>query len=173
MKDGSRVLALNDWDRYEYAKAERLIPPSKKVIASFEIIPGQNDHGMLDIEFQDAKGSAAIRLTFDSTGNLLTKAGYRYKNLVKYEARKLYNITVQLDTDKRYYTVDINGKNSPGIFFAPVDKIERIVFRSGGVRRFPNVDTPTDPMYESLPNAGEPGRKVTFFIKSLTTKTSK
>jgi len=174
MNDGTKALSLKDWDRYEYAKAERLIPAGKKVTAEFTVIPGQNDKGQLDIEFQDGKGSAAIRLSFDSAGYLHAKAGYRNRNLMKYSAGATYKIRVDLDTDKRFYTVNVNGKElSPGIFFAPVHKVERIVFRTGDVRRFPNADTPTDPMYESLPDAGEPGASAAYFITSLKTTTVK
>ena len=174
MSDGTKALSLKDWDRYEYAKAERLIPAGKKVTVEFTVIPEQNDKGQLDIEFQDGKGSAAIRLSFDSAGYLHAKAGYRNRNLMKYSASTTYKIRVDLDTDKRFYTVNVNGKElSPGIFFAPVHKVERIVFRTGDVRRFPNADTPTDPMYESLPNAGEPGSLASYFITSLKTKTVK
>jgi hypothetical protein len=77
---------------------------------------------------------------------------------------------VDVDTDKRFYKLTINGKTTQGLFFAPVEKVERIVFRTGGVRRFPDADTPTDPMYESLPGAGEADQKATFFITSLVTK---
>jgi len=174
MSDGTKALSLKDWDRYEYAKAERLIPAGKKVTAEFTVIPEQNDKGQLDIEFQDGKGSAAIRLSFDSVGYLHAKAGYRDRNLMKYTAGTRYKIRVNLDTDKRFYTVNVNGKDlSPGIFFAPVHKVERIVFRTGDVRRFPNADTPTDPMYESLPDAGEPGASAAYFITSLKTTTVK
>src|SRR5437660_11070683 len=73
--NGVKALALKDWDRYEYAKAERVVPSSKKLITEFIIVPQQNDKGQLDIEFADAKGTAAIRLSFDSTGYLRSKSG--------------------------------------------------------------------------------------------------
>ena len=170
LKDGSRVLSLSDEDRYEYAKAERLVPSSKKLFATFTITPQQNNFGMLDIEFQDAKGTAAIRLTFDSSGSLHSKSGYRNKNLIKYEPGKDCRITIDIDTDKRFYTLNINGKTSSALFFAPIDRIERVVFRTGEVRRFPDADTPTDPMYESLPEAGTPVRKAVFLIPCFSAK---
>jgi hypothetical protein len=41
--------------------------------------------------------------------------------------------------------MNIDGKEiSPGLFFAPVLSVKRVVFRTGGVRRFPDADTPTD-----------------------------
>jgi hypothetical protein len=79
------------------------------------------------------------------------------------------NIRVEWNVDTRFYTISINGKNpSNNIFFAPVESIERIVFRTGGVRRFPDADTPTDQMYD-LPKGGESAPQATFHIKSFVT----
>ena len=173
MSDGTKALVMQDWDRYEYAKAERLLPPSKKMVSEFTVIPQQNNNGQLDIEFQDAKGTPGIRLSFDSAGELISKAGYRNKSLLKYEAGKEYKISVELNTDQRMYTVTINGKKeSAALFFAPLESVSRIVFRTGGVRRFPDADTPTDPLHEAVPNAGEPDQKASFFVRSLVTKSN-
>ncbi|HEY9003480.1 MAG TPA: six-hairpin glycosidase [Mucilaginibacter sp.] len=170
MPDGTKALALNDRDRFDYAYAERVVPESKKLVADFTIVPGQNNTGMLDIEFQDAKGHAAIRLTLDSTGTFFAKAGYRNKDLLKhYDANAPYHIILKLNTDTRFYTVNVNGKDlSPNLFFAPVSSVRRIVFRTGGVRRFPNADTPTDQSYD-VDHTGNPAKPAVFFIKSFKT----
>jgi hypothetical protein len=169
MQNGTKTLTLRDSDPFDYAKAERVIPASKTSNAMFSIVPAQNNHGQLDIEFQDAKGNAAIRLSFDSSGMLTSKAGYRNRGVTKYNAGEEMNIRVEWNVDTRFYTISINGKN-PGnnIFFAPVESIERIVFRTGGVRRFPDADTPTDQDYD-LPKAGASAPLATFYIKSLVT----
>jgi len=173
MADSTKVLSLKDWDRFDYAKAERLVPSSKKLLAEFSIVALQNNHGNLDIEFQDAKGTPGIRLSFDSVGAFTTKAGYRNKNIMQYKPGETYKIAVELDTDTRFFSVTINDKKElPGaLFFAPLDAVERIVFRTGDTRRFPDADTPTDPMYEALPHAGEAVQKAGFLIKSLITRT--
>lgn len=169
MPDGSKALTLSDWDPFDYAKAERVIPDSKLLTASFSVTPAQNKNGQLDIEFQNAVGAAAIRLTFDSSGVLFAKAGYRNKDILKYEAGKTYNIEVSLNTQNRFYTVKINGEiKMRNLFFAPIHSVRRIVFRTGGVRRFPNADTPTDQDYD-LPHAGDSTKKATYFIGYLKT----
>jgi hypothetical protein len=43
-----------------------------------------------------------------------------------------------------------------------------VVFRTGGVRRFPDADTPTDQDYD-LPKAGEQVKPAVFYIKSFKT----
>lgn len=172
-RNGIKALTLKDWDPFEYAKAERVIPASKKLVTEFTIIPEQNNTGWLDIEFLDAKGSPGVRLSFDSTGNFLTKAGYRNRNLMKYEAGKEYVIRVELNTETRFFYTTVNGKElPPGLFFAPLSSIERVAFRTGHVRRFPDADTPTDQDYD-LPNSGEKTKEAGYSILSFKTTGTK
>lgn len=168
-EDGSKGLLLRDSDRFDYAKAVRVFPAEEKLTAEFSITPYQNNAGLLHIEFQDARGTAAVRLIFDSDSVFKTKAGYRLSGIMDYQAGRQYDIKVELDASRRYYEVFVNGnKEKAGIFFAPVHSVERIVFRTGAVRHFPNADTPTDQMYD-LPGAGEPAGPAEFFIRSLKT----
>lgn len=170
--NGTKALALQDWDPFDYAKAERVIPSSKHIVVEFSVTPQQSSNGNLDIEFTDSKGTPGVRLSFDSTGALITKAGYRNKNLTKYAANETYNIKIDLNTDNRFYTVTVNGKASSGLFFAPLASIDRVVFRTGGTRRFPNADTPTDQNFD-LPNGGEQDKKAVYYISSFKTSLPK
>ena len=168
-KEGIKGLSLQDWDRYDYAKAERVIPVAKKMIAEFSVTPAQNNTGELIIEMQDAKGTAGIRLTFDSIGELTSKAGARYKNIIKYKAGETYRIKIQLDTDARFYTVTVNGKEVlKALLFVPLESVSRIVFRTGEIRRYPTIDSPADQDFD-LPKAGDPVKKAAFYIGSLKT----
>jgi len=169
MKDGKKALALKDADHFDYAKATRVIPASRQLVAEFTLIAGQNDHGHLDIEFQNNVGAAAVRLSLDSLGSFYTKAGYRNKEIMHYDAGKVYHVKVSLNTDTRFYTVNINGEDKMrNLFFAPVHEISRICFRTGEVRRFPNADTPTDPE-DDLPDAGRIDKEAAYYITSLKT----
>lgn len=167
--DGSKQLVLKDSDPYDHAKAERIIPASKKLHAEFSVTPQQADKGMLHIEFQDAKGSPAIRLVFGADSSLQAKAGARFKKLTSYKAGETYTIRVTLNTEARSYTLQVNGKDEGSyIFYAPVAAVERIVFRTGEPRNFPNPETPADQTYD-LPNPGEAGPEATFQIGYLKT----
>jgi len=166
---GGKVLILQDSDPFDYAKAERVIPATKHLIAEIAVTPYQNANGLLDIEFQDVKGSAGVRLSFDSTGILRLKAGYRNKALAKYDANQEYKIAVKLNTETRSYTVTVDGKEmGNNVLFSPLESVGRIVFRTGGTRRFPDADTPTDQMYD-LKNAEKMDVKATYFIRTLKT----
>ena len=167
--DGTNALVLRDKDRYDYAKAERVIPESKKVAVEFSIVPAQSDKGTLHIEFTDAKGTAASRLIFDDKGAFMAKVGYRNSGIMEYEAGKKYDIRIELDRDKRIYNVFVNGQSKGAkIQFAPVASFERVVFRTGEVRRFPDADTPTDQDYD-LENPGTPVPEAVYYIKSFKT----
>lgn len=169
MKDGTKALTLKDADHFDYAKATRVIPAAKELVAEFTLIPGQNNQGHLDIEFQNKAGAAAVRLSLDSLGSFYAKAGYRNKEIMHYEAGKVYDIKVSLNTADRFYTVNINGEDKMrNLFFAPVHEISRICFRTGGVRRFPDADTPTDPE-DDLPEAGKTDPAATYYITRFKT----
>ena len=169
LPDGTKGLVFQDSDKFDYAKAERIIPEAKKVVAEFSVIPAQNDKGELQIEFQDAKGQPAVQLTFDAEGNFRHKAGSRFKNITKYQAGQQYNVKVALDADTRSFTVSLNGKpTGTYIFFAPVASFERIMFRTGEARHFPTPDTPADQDYD-LPKAGDAEPLAVFYLKSLKT----
>jgi hypothetical protein len=169
-KNGDKkALSMHDSDPFDYAKAERIFPNAKKIAVEFSITPQQNNYGQLQIELTDANGTPCLRLQLDSAGSILTKQGYRNKSLGKYNAGEVLNMKIELNTATRFYSVTINGKASNNICFAPVESVERIVFRTGEVRRFPNADTPTDQDYD-LPNADAMDKEAVYFIHYLKTK---
>lgn len=165
----TKSLVLHDSDPFDYAKAERVFPTSKKTTIEFALTPSQQDAGVLEVEIVDAKGTPCLRLMLDSTGSVLTKQGYRNKSIGKYKAGEKLAIKIALNTATRFYTVSINdGTPSNNLFFAPVSSVERIVFRTGSVRRFPDADTPTDQPYD-LPGADSRLRESSFAIDYLKT----
>ena len=168
-KDGQKVLALHDSDPFDYAKAERVIPEAKRITTEFSVTPQQNSFGDLEIELQDAKGTPCLRIILDSSGSILTKQGYRNRKLATYQAVEKLDFKIVLNTSTRFYTVSINGgKAINNICFAPVRAIERVMFRTGTVRRFPNADTPTDQDYD-LPDPNRKDKEAVFFIHYLKT----
>jgi hypothetical protein len=169
MNDGTRALALRDWDKFDYAKAERIFPASKKSTVEFSLIPAQNNKGLLHVELQNSKGTAAIRLIFDADSSCKIKVGYRFSNVMKYKAGELYNFRISFDTNTRFYTVNVNGKQvARNLFFAPVDSLERIVFRTGEPRFTPNAETLSEQTFD-VTDAGEKDTEAAFFIKSFKT----
>lgn len=167
--DGTKALVLRDKDKFDFAKAERVIPESKKVAVEFTIIPQQSDKGLLHIDFQDGKGTTAVRLIFDADSAFKAKVGYRNSGIMKYEAGKEYNVRIELDRHKRMFNIFVNGQSKgTKLFFAPVASFKRVTFRTGEIRRFPDADTPTDQNFD-LKNAGELDREAVYIIKSFKT----
>ncbi|HLP38234.1 exo-alpha-sialidase [Lacibacter sp.] len=165
--NNQKVLALHDSDPFDYAKAERIFPESKNVVIEFTLTANQTNTGSLEIELLDKKGMATLRIILDSTGSILTKQGYRNKSLGKYNAGEQIHFKVGLNTTTRFYTVTINnGKPNLNVFFQPVESVERLSFRTGSVRRFPNADTPTDQDYD-LPGADAKAKEAVYFIHSV------
>jgi len=167
---GAKALALHDSDPFDYAKAERVFPSSKKVSVTFSLTPQQHDHGVLEIELTDAKGTPCLRLILDGEGNMLTKQGYRNKRIGTYTAGEQLDFSIELNTASRFYTVRINnGKPSNNLCYAPVHSVERLVFRTGPTRRFPDADTPTDQDYD-LPQPDRQDKEAVYFIHSVKTE---
>lgn len=165
--NNQKVLALHDSDPFDYAKAERIFPESKNVVIEFTLTANQTNTGSMEIELLDKKGMATLRIMLDSTGSILTKQGYRNKSLGKYNAGEQLHFKVELNTTTRFYTVTINnGKPNLNVFFHPVESVERLSFRTGSVRRFPDADTPTDQDYD-LPGAGAKAKEAIYFIHSV------
>lgn len=167
--NNTKALCLKDSDPFDYAKAERVFSNSKKVAVDFSVTPQQSDFGLLEIELTDAKGIPCLRLSFDSTGSITTRQGYRNKSVGKYKIGEAVAIKIQLNTTTRFYTISLNGGNaSNNLCFAPIESVERIVFRTGVTRRFPDADTPTDQMYD-LPDADKKDKEAIYYINYLKT----
>ena len=163
-------LTLSDSDPFDYARVERKIPATKELKVSFDLKADQNNTGLLQIEFLDVQGTACSRIELTNEGIIRCKGGARYGGLGKYEANKIYHIEAILSVSKRMIEVYINGKKAgQRMFFAPVESIERVMFRTGSERRFPDIDTPA--VWDgTLENAGEQEPKTTFAITALRTE---
>ncbi|MFO7656766.1 MAG: six-hairpin glycosidase, partial [Bacteroidales bacterium] len=169
LPDGTKALSLSDKDRYEYAKAERVFPSSQKGTVEFTFIPAQNNRGVFHIELHDEKGTAALRLVFDSLGNCSIKDGYRYSGVFNYKPGEVYNIIISFDSKTQFYKVNVNGEDKKqAMFFAPVKSLQRIVFRTGEPRRYPDPESPAEHT-EDMPLSGEPVEKAAYYIKNVKT----
>ena len=163
-------LTLSDKDPYDYAKVERVIPASKELKVAFDVKPMQNDHGQLNVEFLDDKGNMCARIVLDATANMKVKGGARYGGMVKnYEPGKVYHVEAMLSVDGHTGTYFVNGKKAASrMFDTPVEHITRIVFRTGDLFDYPNIETPAD-QTEDMPRADEEDPMATFCIANVNT----
>ena len=163
-------LTLSDKDPYDYAKVERVIPATKELKVAFDVKPMQNDHGQLNVEFLDDKSNMCARIVLDSTANMKVKGGARYGGMVKnYEPGKVYHVEAMLSVDGHTGTYFVNGKKAASrMFDTPVEHITRIVFRTGDLFDYPNIETPAD-QTEDMPRADEEDPMATFCIANVNT----
>jgi len=167
--DGKRRLTLKDWDWFDYAKAEKVIPESRELNVTFEVTPMQQDKGNLQIEFQNAKGQACSRIIFDKDGLVKLKTGARYNTLTPYEAGKAYRFSIDLSVASRSLTMQINEKKIPTrLFFNPVESVTRVVFRTGDLPLEPIPNTPAD-RFTDLPDAAKEEARAEYYISYLKT----
>ena len=169
--EGVKNLVLRDKDRYDFAKAERLFKTGKNINVRFTLKPLQAD-GLLHAEIHDRKGEAAITLIFDEKGNLKVSNKQGMAHLTKYESGKSYDIELDINTEG-FFNISVNGDKRKDLRLSSfyLEPIERIVFRTGPVRTYPDASpddlTMSGPEFRDLPLAGEPDNEVSFFIKSL------
>jgi hypothetical protein len=168
-RNGQKCLSIKDKDPCDYAMAQRLFPPSEKIVVEFVVEAGQNDHGCLHVELQNEKNTAAFRLVFDADGAIKTKAGYRMRELCKYQPAQKYTIRMEAQTSNRSFELFVDGKKvGNGLFYAPVAALQQIVFRTGEIRRYPNIDTPTDQDFD-VKQDGKPLPEAKWWIGTLKT----
>lgn len=164
-----RWLTLSDKDKFDYCRVERKIPATGKLAVEFDLQASQNDHGWLQIEFLDKQGTACARLELTDGGELRSKGGARYGKCISYEPGKVYHIRAEIDVEKRMSTVYVDGKKTATrMLFAPVESVERVMFRTGVQRTYPTVDTPAD-WDGILPDAGEQDKLAVYRIADFKT----
>ena len=163
-------LKLSDKDPYDYAKVEKVIPETKELQVEFDLKAEQTNHGVLHIEFLDAKGNVASRIIVDSIGNFVAKGGARTGGILKnYEAGKTYHIKAILSTKlhRAYFYVDGKFRNKRQ-FDTPVEGFCRVQFRTGDLFDKPDIETPAD-QYTDMPRADEQDEMATFAIANFKT----
>ena len=165
-------LTLADSDPFDYARVERKIPATRELKVAFDLKAGQNRNGLLQIEFLDEQGTACSRIEMTDQGEIRCKGGARYGGLGKYEPNKVYHIEAILSVSRRLIEVYINGKKAgQRMFFAPVQSIERVMFRTGEQRFFPTIDTPAD-WDGILDHAGDTDPLATYSIANVKTSSN-
>lgn len=165
-------LMLADKDHHDFAKAERVIPATRRLEVEMNITPMQSNNGELQLELLDSHGNACTRLTFQPDGQLTVKTGARFSTILKeYCANKEYALRLLCDLDSRMVTIWIDGKkSSPKMLFAPIDSITRLSLRTGGRRTEPTIDSPADtPAYQDLPDAGKVDPLAVYYINNVRT----
>ncbi len=143
--DGS-YLELRDSDPYDYARAMRVFPESRRVRVSTRVMLNRCDEGNLYLEITDGKGQVATGVWFDSRQQLHVMHNASPERVeVEYSIGAWYDFVFELDCETQRYRLTINGKELPVFIFSyPCQTLERIEFRTGARRRLPDMYSDPD-----------------------------
>ncbi len=166
----NKSLELRDKDPYDYARALRVFPETKRAKLQFKVHAQQNNAGRLEIEVTDSFGYRPVRLVFAADGLLKVLNGSKEEVLTPYQASRWYVIDLDLDVAQGKFDVAVDGKpGSTGVKFAEyVKSVERISFRTGSYRDTPTLKTSTDRQPDQTnPNPDEPEPLAVFHIDDV------
>ena len=166
------ALTLGDSDPFDYARAERPIPATKLLEASFTVEQRQDGHGALFVELLDDHGNMASRMVMDAqTKRITVKGGARSGTLLKeYETGRRYHIRAVLSANHHRAVWYVDGRKAcERQFDTPVESLSRIVFRTGALFSEPNIETPADQDFDQ-PRADDRDSMIVFGISDVQTR---
>ena len=168
--DENQVLELNDRDPHDYARAVRVFEESESAEIEFRIQPAQTDHGLLDIDVNDRFGNRAVRLRFDTDGQIKVFQHNEYQSVMNYEPDSWYDFELEIEANPYgHFQLSINEQTvvekSP--LAVAVKSVERISFRTGSYRDLPNRKTDNEKEHMPLPGADDPMENAVFLIDDV------
>lgn len=136
----NKILELRDEDPYDYAKAERVFPKSKKVKITFDLKIASNQQGhALEVEIQNQGNARPIRLRVDKS-ELMFDRHQVPVDPVPISTDKWFKISLEIDADSQNYDAFVDSmlvrKNIPFANDVETSVVERIVFRTGPYRGY-------------------------------------
>lgn len=140
--EGGHSLRLEDGDPYDYAKAVRVFPASKKVVARFRVRPEMFKGGQLDIELLDRHGRRPVQLVINQDGlHRRRKLESDFDRLQVQPTPEKQWVTLELraDTDDQTFAVLVDGELvlARGAFAEETSlPLERLCFRTGPFRNY-------------------------------------
>jgi len=161
-----KSLRFSDADPYDYSRAQRVIPQSRSLRLSFQLLAEQSDHGRLEIDALDRMGYRPVRIALTPGGEITATNGDEETLVGVYQSGDWLTITVAADLDAATWKLEIDGREAlVGAAFAEeVSEFQRISFRTG---RYRQLGIGSDENAEDLPNAGEPVDEAVFYLNNV------
>lgn len=159
-------LTLRDSEPWDYAKAMRNFPESRRVTVSTKLVVEGGANGVLHIELSDGKGMPAARLLITAEGQIRLRAGDGEWNVGDYQDGETLNIRLAVDCDRQQAMCTINEHVSRAWpLMCPTLSVERMTLRTGAVRVWP---TPEDNLKNvCFPDCANPGNRLPEAIYRL------
>ncbi|WP_282936380.1 hypothetical protein [Paenibacillus sp. RC67] len=162
----NKSLRLHNMDPYDYSKAVRVFPESRKVRIHFKLLAVPSDTGQLQIEVCAYKGTIPLRLILDHDGWIKVQHGGLHK-VMSYKPDLWYEVVLNIDVLRQKYELIIEDFCKTFSFFSPVLSVERLVFRTGAFRKEPNIDTPLE--FDDCYGADDPIEESVYYIQYVET----
>lgn len=131
----NKSLQLKDADPYDYARAVRVFPLSRRGSVSVKLMAKQTT-GEFDIELDSPHGRRPVRLVLDGKGQITIANGNRTFPAGKYVPNQWLTLDIAFDCSSQTYSVRIDGKPAGAKFkFAePAPALQRLSLRTGPYR---------------------------------------
>jgi hypothetical protein len=129
----NKSLELSDGDPYDYARAVRVIPLSKRGSISFKLFAKQTN-GEMDIELDTPHGDRPVQIVLNNKGTIeIPNAG---RAAAKYPPNQWLNFVIDFDCAGQAYSVWLDGKIlAANVRFAePATEVQRLSLRTGPYR---------------------------------------
>ncbi|MHC4624425.1 MAG: PA14 domain-containing protein [Planctomycetota bacterium] len=161
-----KSLRLSDTDPYDYARAVRVFPTSRKVTVRFDMLAKQTENGRMEVDILSRNGSRPVRLILGNNGKIHVVNGRKAVNAMDYESGKWRSFKIDIDASAAKFGVSINGKQvvSNSAFAENAKSVERVSFRTGEYRKLGIGKSENE---DDLPNAGDPVEQAVYYINNV------
>ncbi len=177
---GKSCLRLGDREPCDYLCAERRFAPARQLRLSLELTLAAAGAKTLYLELWNRTGAIPVRATLAPDGGLAIHHGRKAEVVARLAVGKSCVLTFEADVERNRLLAWIDGEQlgrdqkyqgepqaEPGwSFLCQVHALERLVFRTGPVRREPTVDTPVDEARDR-PGSEQPVAESIFAVTSL------
>ena len=175
-----RCLRMEDGEPRDYARAERAFAPLERGSAELRVRGAQGGGKPLFVELWDGRGAIPVRVVFDTDGMVRVQHGRKTDAAGRFSRDCWHTLRFVFDTVHQRCVILFDGADTGRnqsyqgdkpphtgwLFRAPVRSIERLVLRTGPVRRSPDLDTPVDGG-EDLPDVSQRLAPSVFFVSTV------
>jgi hypothetical protein len=138
-----RCLKLQDEDRYDFAKVERIFPAARKFTLEFRIRAEEIGDSVLEIEVLDLRGRRPVRLKFGEGELSVLKDGFGEEKTGATKLKEWTAIRVEADAERGRFDLSLNGRPvlENAAFAEATDlPLERLRFRTGPIRDYDAIE---------------------------------
>ena len=136
-----RALTLRTGDPCDYGKAVRAFPEGEQARAELWLVAEKPENGELQIEVEDGRGMAALKLILGRDGMIRLRGGNGEVAVCGFHSGEELCIRLWADCRGQRVQAAVNGSETAAQpLMYPCRSVERITLRTGGRRLGPTVE---------------------------------